>query len=47
MLQHIPSHNFAADAVVYLYTYRVMPTHDSNAILYPPSSENTVGCIAV
>ena len=27
--------------------YRVMPTHDLNAILYPPSSENTVGCIAV
>ena len=26
---------------------RVMPTHDLNAILYPPSSENTVGCIAV
>ena len=31
----------------YLYTYRVMSTHDLNAILYPPSSENTVGCIAV
>ena len=26
---------------------RVMPTHDLNAILYPPSSENTVRCIGV
>ena len=31
----------------YLYTYRVASTHDLNAILFPPSSENTVGCIAV
>ena len=34
-------------ALEYLYTFRVTPTHDLNAILYPPSSENTVGCIAV
>ena len=30
----------------YLYR-RVATTHDLNAILYPPSSENTVRCIAV
>ena len=30
-----------------VYTYRVASTHDLNAILFPPSSENTVGCIAV
>ena len=34
------------NAVVYLYR-RVATTHDLNAILYPPSSENTVHCIAV
>ena len=33
--------------VEYMYTFRVTPTHDLNAILYPPSSENTVGSIAV
>ena len=33
--------------VEYLFTYRVASTHDLNAILFPPSSENTVGCIAV
>ena len=32
--------------VEYLYR-RVATTHDLNAILYPPSSENTVRCIAV
>ena len=30
----------------YLYR-RVASTHDLNAILFPPSSENTVRCIAV
>ena len=30
----------------YLYR-RVATTHDLNAILFPPSSENTVRCIAV
>ena len=44
-----PAARFARGTIhlVYLYTYRVMPTHDLNAILYPPSSEYTVGCIAV
>ena len=32
--------------VEYLYR-RVATTHDLNAILFPPSSENTVRCIAV
>ena len=32
--------------IEYLYR-RVATTHDLNAILYPPSSENTVRCIAV
>ena len=32
--------------VEYLYR-RVASTHDLNAILFPPSSENTVHCIAV
>ena len=27
--------------IEYLYTYRVASTHDLNAILFPPSSENT------
>ena len=31
----------------YLHTYRVASTHDLNAILFPPSSEHTVRCIAV
>ena len=36
----------ACMGVEYLYR-RVASTHDLNAILFPPSSENTVRCIAV
>ena len=38
----------ATGTVVLVYLFiRVTPTDDLNAILYPPSSENTVRCIAV
>ena len=44
---HPPGVATVSSGVEYLYTYRVSSTHDLNAILFPPSSENTVGCIAV
>ena len=31
----------------YTWINRVAPTHDLNAILFPPNSESTVRCIAV
>ena len=42
-----PATTSSALALEYLYTYRVASTHDLNAILFPPSSEHTVRCIAV